>query len=91
MKKELGKLLLIKLKADLAQMYLDFYCEMRNDLPLEEADYIGHFGNLGETLFKIDSCDSVEKLEWAWSVGDLDLVGESFQEYVWTAIKNLEK
>lgn len=91
MKKELSKLLLIKVKAELIGTYIDFYSEMRNDLPLVEEEFINHFGNLGEALFKIDSCDSVEALEWVWSKGELDLVGESFQEFVWNVIKNLEK
>lgn len=91
MKKELGKLLLIKVKADLVEMYVDFYSEMRRDIPLEEEEYISHFGNLGEALFKIDSCDNIEALEWAWSKGDLDLVGESFQEFVWNIVRSLEK
>jgi hypothetical protein len=91
MKKELSELLLIAVKGRLASMFVDFYAEMRNDLNLLEADYQHHFKTLGEILYKIDTCESIIRLEWLHSKGEIDLAGESFSDFVYDTLISLEK
>lgn len=91
MKKELSELLLIAVKGRLANMFVDFYAEMRNDLDLLEADYQHHFKTLGEILYKIDTCDTLARLEWLHSKGEFDLAGEHFSTFVYDTLVSLEK
>ena len=91
MKKELSELLLIALKGKLANMFVDFYAEMRNDLELLEADYQHHFKTLGEILYKIDACNSISELEWLHSKGEIDLAGEHFSDFLYDTLISLEK
>lgn len=91
MKKELSELLLIALKGRLTNMFVDFYAEMRNDLPLLEADYQHHFKTLGEILYKIDACNSITELEWLHSKGEIDLAGEHFSDFIYDTLISLEK
>lgn len=90
MKKELSKLLLIAIKGKLANMFIDFYAEMRNDLELLEADYQHHFKTLGEILYKIDACNSISELEQLHSVGEIDLAGEHFSDFLYDTLVSLE-
>lgn len=91
MKKELSELLLIAVKGRLANMFVDFYTEIRNDLELLEADYQHHFKTLGEILYKIDTCNSIAELEWLHSKGEIDLAGEHFSDFLYDTFISLEK
>ena len=91
MKKELSELLLATIKGKLANMFIDFYAEMRNDLELLEADYQHHFKTLGEILYKIDACNSISELEWLHSKGEIDLAGEHFSDFIYNAVVSFEK
>ena len=92
MKETLSRLMLLKLKADLISMHSDFYMEMRNDLPLDAEEFIHHFGQLGEIILKIDSCNSIQDLAMLHGRGELAAtMGEDFQEFVYDSILAMEK
>ena len=91
MKKVLSELLLTKIKADFADMYLEFFAQMRHDLDLDGVEYISHFGNLGDILFKIDSAKTIMDLNKLHSEGDLDLAGEDFSEFIYDMVLRLDK
>lgn len=91
MKKELTQLMLIKLKGELSGMFSDFYLEMRHDLELDKEDYAGHFQDLSNILFQIDSCDSIDELKKLHDEGELDLIGEDFAEFITGVLIGMEK
>ena len=98
MKKELTQLMLIKLKSELCDMFTDFYMEMRHDLELNKEDYAGHFQDLGNILFQIDSCDSIDEMKKLHEEGELDLheassflIGEDFSEFVTGVLIGMER
>jgi len=91
MKKELTQLMLIKLKSELCDKFTDFYMEMRHDLELNKEDYAGHFQDLGNILFQIDSCDSIDEMKKLHEEGELDLIGEDFSEFVTGVLIGMER
>jgi hypothetical protein len=91
MKKELSQLMLIKLKAELSEMFTDFYMEMRKDIELEQEEYASHFQELGNILFQIDSCQSIDEMKKLHAAGELDLVGEDFAEFVTGVLIGMER
>ena len=91
MKKELSQLMLIKLKAELSEMFTDFYMEMRKDIELEQEEYASHFQELGNILFQIDSCQSIDEMKKLHATGELDLVGEDFAEFVTGVLIGMER
>ena len=53
---------LAKLKMKLVRMTNEIYLDRRDDCELSEVEYRAHFSNMGETIFKIDSYESLTDL-----------------------------
>lgn len=79
-----------KIKQDLGAMISDFYLVMKDDLEIDRTEYRRHFTRLADTLFEIDRCEDLNQLEALYGRGDLDIIGVSFQEYVYESVKRLD-
>lgn len=79
-----------KIKQDLGSMISDFYLVMKDDLEIDRTEYRMHFTRLADTLFEIDRCEDLNQLEALYGRGDLDIIGVSFQEYVYEVVKRLD-
>lgn len=79
-----------KIKQDLGSMISDFYLVMKDDLEIDRTDYRMHFTRLADMLFEIDRCEDLNQLEALYGRGDLDIIGVSFQEYVYEVVKRLD-
>ena len=53
---------LAKLKMKLVRMTTEMYLDRRDDCGLSEVEYKDHFSNMGETIFRIDSYESLSDL-----------------------------
>ena len=79
-----------KIKQDLGAMISDFYFVMKDDLEIDRTEYRMHFTRLADMLFEIDRCEDLNQLEALYERGDLDIIGVSFQEYVYELVKRLD-
>jgi hypothetical protein len=79
-----------KIKQDLGSMLSDFYLVMKDDLEIDRTEYRMHFTRLADMLFEIDRCEDLNQLEALYERGDLDIIGVSFQEYVYELVKRLD-
>ena len=79
-----------KIKQDLGSMISDFYLVMKDDLEIDRTEYRMHFTRLADMLFEIDRCEDLNQLEALYGRGDLDIIGVSFQEYVYEVVKRLD-
>ena len=79
-----------KIKQDLGAMISDFYFVMKDDLEIDRTEYRMHFTRLADMLFEIDRCEDLNQLEVLYERGDLDIIGVSFQEYIYELVKRLD-
>lgn len=79
-----------KIKQDLGSMISDFYLVMKDDLEIDRTEYRMHFTRLADMLFEIDRCEDLNQLEALYERGDLDIIGVSFQEYIYEVVKRLD-
>lgn len=79
-----------KIKQDLGSMISDFYLVMKDDLEIDRTEYRMHFTRLADMLFEIDRCEDLNQLEALYGRGDLDIIGVSFQEYIYEVVKKLD-
>lgn len=84
------KNLVSKIKQDLSSTISDFYLVMKDDLEIDRTEYRRHFTQLADMLFEIDRCEDLNQLEALYERGDLDIIGVSFQEYVYELVKRLD-
>ena len=79
-----------KIKQDLGSTISDFYLVMKDDLEIDRTEYRMHFTRLADMLFEIDRCEDLNQLEALYERGDLDIIGVSFQEYIYEVVKRLD-
>jgi hypothetical protein len=82
-----------EIKQGLGSMLSDFYLVMKDDLEIDRTEYRMHFTRLADMLFEIDRCEDLNQLEALYGRGLTvlpDIIGVSFQGYVYELVKRLD-